>query len=186
MSETRVGETIKAEPHRLMDGWFDKYAPDHLSGIDLGCQHDPLNHTFRRWDVIFGDSDATYMDGVPDEKFHTVYASHLLEHIEDYQTALKNWWRILKPGGHLILIVPHRDLYEKKSQPPSNWNGEHKWFWLPDQEEPPRCLNLKHVLQEVLPDGTLVSFEILRKGWEDVGPLQHSAGEFGIEAILRK
>ncbi len=186
MTRTRTGETIKAEPHRLRDGWFEKYAPEHLSGIDLGCQHDPLNDTFRRWDVIFGDGDATLMEGVPDEKYHTVYASHLLEHVEDYQLALHNWWRILKPGGNLIVLVPSRTLYEKKPQPPSNWNHEHKWFWLPDSEEPPRCLNFKKVLAETLPDSELISFEILKEGWKDVGPGQHSPGEYGIEAILKK
>ena len=37
--------------------------------------------------MIFGDGDATYMESVPDETFHTIYSSHLLEHIEDYATA---------------------------------------------------------------------------------------------------
>lgn len=180
------GETWKAKSRRIRTGWFEKYAPEDKSGIDIGCQRDPLNETFRRWDVIFGDGDATYMQGVSDNLYHTVYSSHILEHIEDYQTALRNWWRILKPSGHLIVIVPSRDLYEKKSQPPSNWNHEHKWFWLPDSDEPPRCLNFKRVLMETLPESELVSFEVLQEGWVDLGPLVHSCGEYAIEAILKK
>lgn len=186
MVHQRVGETVKAEARRMREGWFEKYAPSHLSGIDLGCQYDPLNHTFRRWDEIFGDGDATYMEGVPDGVFHTVYASHLLEHIEDYKTALKNWWRILRPGGNLIVCVPHRDLYERKPQPPSNWNHQHKWFWLPDREEPPRCLNFRKELEQAFPDGEIVSFTVLQEGWVPLPPQQHACGEFSIEGIVKK
>ena len=47
-----------------------------------------------------------------DEFADLVYASHILEHL-DYgnrspsaYVALKEWWRILKPGGTLMVVVP--------------------------------------------------------------------------------
>lgn len=180
------GETWKARPRRLRTGWFEKYAPENLSGIDIGCQRDPLTETFRKWDVIYGDGDATYMEGVEDNSYHTVYASHVLEHLDHPVIAIKNWYRITKPGGHLIILVPSRTLYEKKPQPPSHWNHEHKWFWLPDEDDPPGCLNFRRIITEAIPSATIVSFEILNEGWIDVGPLQHSCGEYSIEAIIRK
>jgi SAM-dependent methyltransferase len=180
------GETEKAHERRTRQGWFEKYAPVYRSGIDIGCQYDPLNQSFRRWDRIFGDGDATRMEGIPDGIFHTVYASHILEHLPDYKSALKNWWRILRSGGHLIILVPHRDLYEKKLQPPSNWNMEHCWFWLPDADDPPQCLNFKLELTDTLPDAELVSFEILAEGYIELPANQHSVGEYSIEAILKK
>ena len=177
-----MSETIKAKQRRINTGWFNKYAQE--PGIDLGCQYDSLTETFRKWDVIFGDGDATHMEGVANEQYSTVYASHLLEHLEDYQTALTNWWRILKPDGHLIVVVPHRDLYEKKPQPPSRWNPDHKWFFLPDEDDPPRCLSFKRVITEL--PGELVSFEVLQDGWINLGAKTHSLGEFSIEAIVKK
>ena len=50
---------------------------------------------------------------VPDASADGVYASHVLEHLslEDMRTALRNTWRILKPGGVFRLIVP--DLRER-------------------------------------------------------------------------
>ena len=42
----------------------------------------------------------------PDESFDVVIASDILEHIKDDRLALKEWRRILKPGGHLIVFVP--------------------------------------------------------------------------------
>ncbi len=42
----------------------------------------------------------------PNESFDVVIASDVLEHILDHHKALKEWCRILKPGGRLILFVP--------------------------------------------------------------------------------
>lgn len=180
-----MGETIKAFERRKRTRWFEKYAPDHLSGIDIGCGEDCLNATFRRWDLV--DGDATHMAGVPDGVFHTVYCSHILEHLQNYGVALKNWWRILKPGGNLIILVPHRDLYERVPEPPSNWNSDHKWFWLPDSSDHPKTVNFRAALEsELLPNGRIVSFEVLKEGWYSVPVNQHAPGEYSIEAIIRK
>jgi SAM-dependent methyltransferase len=160
----KVGETWKAHERRVRTGWFEKYAPDQ-PGIDIGPDRDPLNHTFRRW-LYEKDGDATFMSGVPDGVFQTVYASHVLEHLHEPQRALKHWWRILRPGGHLIVVVPHRDLYEKKKELPSRWNPDHKWFWLPDADEPPVTLNFQRVLTEAVPDGEMISFTILDEGFD--------------------
>ena len=130
-----AGETGKARQRRLETGWFDKYAPESVVGIDIGCQKDPLNRTYRRWDFIFEDGDAEEMAGLDEDMFQTVYAYHVLEHIDNPIKAIKNWFRITRSGGHLIIGVPHRDLYEKKIAPPSNWNHEHKWFWLPEEHD---------------------------------------------------
>jgi predicted SAM-dependent methyltransferase len=181
-----MAETYKARDRRLRTGWFEKYAPIDQLGIDIGCGDDPLHQTFIRWDAGLGSGDAALMAGVPDELYHTVYSSHVLEHVENYPVALRNWWRITAPEGHLIVVVPHRDLYEKKLQPPSIWNGDHKWFWLPDQDKPPRTLSLRRVLADILPTANLVSFEVLQDGWEDVGADVHATGEYSIEAILKK
>ncbi len=45
--------------------------------------------------------------------FDFVYSSHLLEHAQDVQVVLSRWWRLVKPGGHLILYLPHKDLYRE-------------------------------------------------------------------------
>jgi SAM-dependent methyltransferase len=45
----------------------------------------------------------------PDNHFEWVFASHILEHIPWYETeiALKEWVRVLKPGGTLEVRVPN-------------------------------------------------------------------------------
>ena len=76
------------------------------------------------WDLKDGDGQT--MTGVPDEHFDFVHSSHCLEHLHDPEEGLRNWFRILKPGGHLIVTVPDEDLYEQ-GQFPSTYNADHKW-----------------------------------------------------------
>lgn len=42
----------------------------------------------------------------PDQTFDMVYSSHVLEHIPDQQKALKEIYRVLKPGGIHFCVVP--------------------------------------------------------------------------------
>jgi ADP-heptose:LPS heptosyltransferase/predicted SAM-dependent methyltransferase len=53
-----------------------------------------------------------------------VYSSHLLEHLEDPEKALKEWWRVVKNKGCLILYLPHEDLYPKMGE--EGANPDHK------------------------------------------------------------
>jgi predicted SAM-dependent methyltransferase len=43
--------------------------------------------------------------GLPDSSFDAVFASHILEHVDDSKT-LRELYRVLKPGGKLIAMVP--------------------------------------------------------------------------------
>lgn len=181
------GETGKCRQRRLKEFWFEKYAPEDKIGIDIGCQEDPLNHTFRRFDWVYGDGDATEMIGVPNNTFWTVYASHVLEHLQYPQKAIRRWYEITRPGGHLIIIVPHRDLYERKRFPPSNWNPEHTYFWLPDAEDPPMTKSLKKEVLTAIPNAEIVQFRVLDDGYDyTIPPDCHAIGEFSIECIVKK
>jgi SAM-dependent methyltransferase len=182
-----TGETSKSRNRRLKEGWFERFAPQDRLGIDIGAQSDPLNHTFRRFDFVYGDGDATDMIGIPENTFWTVYASHVLEHLKFPQKALRRWYEILKPGGHLIVLVPHRDLYERKRFPPSNWNAEHTYFWLPDAEDPPSTKSLKKEVLTAIPNPDIVQFRVLDDGYDHSIPAdEHPIGEFSIECIVRK
>lgn len=74
--------------------------------------------------------DASYLPQVATEKLDFVFSSHLLEHIVDYEAALEEWWRIIKVGGHLVLYLPHKDLYPNIGQPGSN--PDHKHDFVPE------------------------------------------------------
>lgn len=44
-----------------------------------------------------------------DESFDAVVSSDVLEHVPDFRAALENFYRVLAPGGDLILTVPFLD-----------------------------------------------------------------------------
>lgn len=69
--------------------------------------------------------DAQTLANVADGTFDFLYSSHCLEHLRDPEEALRNWIRVVKPGGHLVVAVPDEDLYEQ-GRWPSAFNPDHK------------------------------------------------------------
>jgi len=181
------GETSRARERRLREGWYEKYCPEDKLGLDIGCSQDPVNKTFRRFDMAFGDGDAQFMYDFPNDTYWTVYASHVLEHMKFPEKALARWFELVKPGGHLIISIPHRDLYEKRKMLPSQWNPDHKYFWLPETDEPPCTKSLKRVILEAIPNANIVDFRVIDEGYNHlVAPDQHPVGEYSIEAVIQK
>lgn len=76
------------------------------------------------WEVL-NAVPAPYVDHIgnaidlsrfADGSFSEVYASHVLEHFDfigDILTALREWHRILQPGGILYVSVPDMDILSK-------------------------------------------------------------------------
>jgi len=54
---------------------------------------------------------------IPDESQEFVLSSHVLEHFPDSIRALKEWTRVIKKGGYIFMIVPHKDRIFDKSLP---------------------------------------------------------------------
>lgn len=53
-------------------------------------------------------NDAVNITNVTDSAYDFVFASHCLEHIANPIKALKEWLRIIKTDGHVILILPEK------------------------------------------------------------------------------
>ena len=154
------GETSKAHARRAREKFFDKYCQGY--GLDIGYGGDPIVSNVRGWDFEHGD--AQLLRGLDDASFDFVYSSHLLEHLPDVKLALRNWWRVLKTGGYLILYLPHRDLYEKKTTLPSRFNDDHAHFFLPDRDEAPDTLGVSVLIKQVLPDSDVIYTKVCDEG----------------------
>ncbi len=176
------GETTKAKQRRLKEDFFNKYCNGF--GLDIGFGGDPVTPTVQGWDFEHGD--AQYLQTLSDSQFDFVYSSHTLEHMIDPKVALKNWWRVLKPGGYLIIYLPHRDLYEKKKNLPSRFNTNHTHFFLIDEEDLPDTLSLKKLIEENLIDQKIVYIKECSEGYKSNGTENHSSGEYSIEAVIQK
>ena len=85
---------------------------DHVSTLDLvepsANLATPLQQRFLDDDgvAIYRESLEIRLPKVADKTYDSVVLVNVLEHIEDNNSALKGFCRILKPGGHLLLFVP--------------------------------------------------------------------------------
>lgn len=124
------GEPSKTHAERLKMGFYKKY----LSGqhiLDIGGGRGPAvvpNATII--DIGFPGYDGLTLP-FPTSSQDAVHSSHCLEHVDDQVLALKEWFRVVKIGGYLIITVPHQFLYERKMTLPSRWNREHLRFYTP-------------------------------------------------------
>lgn len=177
-----AGETAKAHARRVREGFFERYCVGQ--GIDIGYGGDLLSANCLGWDLEHGDAQS--LAGLSDNRFDFAYSSHTLEHVVDAAEALRNWYRIVKPGAYLILFVPDRDLYEKKLTLPSRWNPDHKRFFVFDDDEPPHSIGILSLIGRTIPGAEVVAARRCADGHTIIDPMLHSDGEYSIEVILRK
>ena len=107
-------------------------------GIDIGAGGDPITETAIRIDLAVpytrvGFSQAQlignganlrwFADGCLDY----VYSSHLLEDFKDTQVVLKEWCRVLRQRGRLVLFCPDEQAYRKHcADTGEGYNTHHK------------------------------------------------------------
>jgi SAM-dependent methyltransferase len=183
-----------------------RYATRYLigDGIDIGAGADslglykeffPLMRSCRGWDLP--DGDAQQMATIDDESYDFVHSSHCLEHMQNPLTAINNWLRILKPGGHLICLIPDEDLYEQGVFP-STFNGDHKFTFSIYKKKSwsSASINVIELLASVSQGIEILKVELLdatyRYKISDVTNVERydqtltPVGECAIEFILRK
>lgn len=101
--------------------------------INLGCGADHkigyLNvdlNSFFKPDLV---ADAKNLHMLPSGEYDELFASDVLEHLhrDDTEVALKEWARLLKPGGLLFVRVPSiLDVARQLNQTPENQIAKQK------------------------------------------------------------
>lgn len=92
--------------------------------LDIGSGADLVVPHAEPFDLEHGDANDI-LRYRPAESYDCVHSSHCLEHMHNPEQALAGWWALVKPGGYLIVVVPHEDLYEQGFWP-SLFNPDHK------------------------------------------------------------
>ena len=166
-------------------------------GLDIGGRPDPLSlytelfpliTNVRTWDLENGD--AQYLTSIKDETYDFVHSSHCLEHLNDPSEGLKNWLRILKPNGYLIITVPDEDLYEQ-GKFPSTFNKDHKHtFTIYKQTSwSKKSINIIDMIK-MFDNIVVEKIELLNSTYRNKFPRYDQTltpvGECGIEIIIRK
>jgi SAM-dependent methyltransferase len=96
------------------------------SGLDLGCGGDLITRHAIGVDLpepynmvgswpIHLRGDARKLHWFVDACLDFVFSSHLLEDFptEETEAVLREWLRVLKPGGHLIIYGPDEKIYRQ-------------------------------------------------------------------------
>lgn len=69
--------------------------------------------------------DITAID-LPSNSFDRILCCHVLEHIPDDRRAMRELWRVLRPGGWAILQVPISPVLEKTFEDPAVVDPDHR------------------------------------------------------------
>lgn len=143
------------------------FVDTYFSGkvIDIGGGNDPVVSHAEVFDLQHGDAQhiRDYRDS---GSYDCVNSSHCLEHMQDVPGALSQWWGLIKPGGYMVIVVPHEDLYEQGIWP-SVFNHDHKaTFRLETQDTwSPVSYDISNLMQ-ALPGADIISAEVQDKNYD--------------------
>jgi SAM-dependent methyltransferase len=190
-------ECSKSIQRRLTDSNFlRRYFVGH--GVDIGGKPDPLMlyqeyfplmNGVRTWD--WEDGDAQYMKSLEDDCVDFVHSSHCLEHLVDPREGLRNWLRVVRPGGYMVVTVPDEDLYEQGVFP-SEFNLDHNWTFTISKQSSwsSRSLNVLELVTALGATAEVLKVELLTSTYRfDLPRFDQTltpVGECGIEFIIRK
>ena len=176
-------ETSRSHYARIYSQFYDLYM--NGQGLDIGYKGEIPDAQPVTANAIGIEKDTPNYDGktlpYPDNSLDFVFSSHCLEHISEPIPTVQEWFRVIKPYGYLITIVPHQYLYEKSTGLPSKWNADHKRFYTPSKllqnielALQPNSYRVKHLRD----NDTFYNYEI--------GPETHCAGACEIELVIQK
>jgi len=127
------------------------------SGIDVGGGKWPLVGAKL---IENTKSENAYLIKGENKSLDFVFSSHTLEHLENWQEALTEWYRVLKIDGILFLYLPHPccKMWDKEVL------NQHKWTPSPKivSNFLEKELKMEIIKISFLPDGYL-SFVVVAK-----------------------
>ena len=192
-----MNECSKAVARRLHSAGF---ATHYFvgDGLDVGSGPDPLARYAPLFPLVrsvtpfdLPDGDAQDLARFPDDRFDFLHSSHCLEHVRDPSAALRHWVRVVRPGGHVVVLVPDEDLYEQGVWP-STYNPDHKHTFTvcKPRSWSPASVNLTDLLTAVADVAEALKVELLHQTYLPVrgrvDQTRNPVGECAIEFILRK
>jgi predicted SAM-dependent methyltransferase len=107
------------------------------------------------------------------------------------ETALKNWLRIIKHDGYLIVTIPDEDLYEQQVWP-SRYNYDHKFSFtiLKNKSWCQKSINVIDLLNKFKNEISIKKIELLDNFYLDnvgnIDQTRYFSSECAIEFIIKK
>ncbi|MHC4156225.1 MAG: methyltransferase domain-containing protein, partial [Planctomycetota bacterium] len=106
------------------------------TGLDIGCGNQKVCEKAIGIDIEGSAADIkldisadSALGMFADGAFDYVFSSHCLEDFKCTEPILREWWRVIKPGGHLVLYLPDRKFYPQAGTAGANRNHQQDFEW---------------------------------------------------------
>jgi 2-polyprenyl-3-methyl-5-hydroxy-6-metoxy-1,4-benzoquinol methylase len=151
--EAHINDPVGFREHLETAAAYEPYVKGLT--LDWGCMQgtdsiylNERGHQVEQCDIVSGDWYAPTRSGIPykvldhawnlpyaDERFETVIGSGVLEHVPNVHESLTELWRIMKPGGNLIIThAPQRlsaiEFVLRITKPPYSHQRRFSWSEL--------------------------------------------------------
>lgn len=146
-----TGEHLRHVQHS-----FDEYTVSDGDLAALEVAKKQLSNTSNYDKLVFNVANARALD-FESNSFDRVIATHILEHLYEPHLVIKEWLRVLKPGGTLSILIPTdpgiawkvgRYMTTRKLGVKKGWNYD----YIMAREHVNPCNNLIAFLKYYLPD----------------------------------
>lgn len=138
------GKGLEIGPlHRPMvrhDGMDIDYI-DRFTVAELRAHYPELNSLPLVEPHIIGDAET--LENIADRKYDFLISAHVIEHMRNPLASLREWCRVLKPGGLLYLVVPDKRVTFDKQRVRTTL--EHI---IADYQSPSRERDFEHFLDQ--------------------------------------
>lgn len=176
-------ESRKSWMEKYNSGFWETYC--RWWGLDIGGSGylqdvHPIIPTAKIIDLDYPGYDGKTLP-FADKSQDFIYSSHMLEHVSDYKNMIQEMFRVTRKNGYIIVVVPHKYLYEKKEELPSRFNADHKRLYTPAS-----------LLKEVEDSLTTNTYRVRHLQDNDQGhdytdpPETHGRWQYEIELVLEK
>lgn len=151
-------------------------------GIDIGCGPDPVTPDVRPFDLEHGDANVISRHVA--DTFDFVFSAHCLEHMHSPSAALREWWKLVRPGGYLFFIVPEENLFEQQMWP-SVFNSDHKATFTTSRDASwsPVSINIFALVAE-LPGAELLDVRVHDDGYDRTCLLNRPGARFRTRVLF--
>ena len=137
-------------PLHLPPGAHVRYV-DHMTTDELKRAYPEMAE--RRLVPVSIVDDGERLVSIPDKTADFVIANHLIEHAQDPIETLKNWLRVVKPGGMVFMAVPNQAHTFDRTRPTTSLQ-----HLILDHEQGPHVSRMAHYeewvrhIEKVAPD----------------------------------
>ena len=137
---TVVNNLVGQQQESFILYWILKQIKEHGGvGLDIGSGQEPhifsvgINDYHGESHPVYGGKYQAHITSLAENitclnegTFSWIIASHILEHVDNPILTFRNWFKLLRKDGIIILLMPDAR-YEIFS-----WDVTHKTYWTPE------------------------------------------------------